>query len=294
MKRFILAIILTLAFCASDCFALNLRPYMQTPPEVQTFAKRVIEDGGKVVDLEYAQKLTRLVKQLDIWGNGKFLGDGNLGVKLNSGVSVQTLYDLSGNNNDATSGVTVNNQPVWTKNVQGGRAGLVFDGANTQRMDVSNESMFDFTDTFSIVVIYRSQKTVPIPYPTLLSKGLYQVSGWYLECGYSLGGNLEASTGSVHKTLVSEHTDSTFALSSFISNSGSANAYLNGAFKNSLESFTSLPNDLVLQIGYYSGGTSTNDFNGIVGSILLLDTALTTAQRTALETFIGHSYYAIY
>ena len=46
MKSFIFAIVLVLAFGANS-WAINLRPYMQTPPEVQMFAKRVIEDGGQ-------------------------------------------------------------------------------------------------------------------------------------------------------------------------------------------------------------------------------------------------------
>jgi len=292
MKRFIFAIILVLAFCA-DSFALNLRPYMQTPPEVQVFAKRVIEDGGQIVDLEFCQKYTRLSKQLLTWSNGKFVGDANMGVKLDaSGVSVQTLYDLSGNNNDAVQ-ATVGNQPVWTQNVQGGRAGLVFDGINDILITANTISISGNTPRTLQLCFLIDPITI---HP--------HVFGW----------GDQASLNTMFKIIVTSPAGSTGTWTLWGRGGGNdwetaisvtAGAFMNhvitydGAtadwFRNGLSSGTSnhvwITTATTAEIG--KGAIEGAPFTGKVLTSSIFNAALTTAQRTALESFVD-AYYSIY
>jgi len=291
MKRFIFAIVLVLAFCV-DSWAINLRPYMQTPPEVQVFAKRVIEDGGKVVDLEFCQKYTRLSKQLIIWSNGKFVGDANMGVKLNSGVSVQTLYDLSGNNNDATQG-TADNQPVWTANVQGGRYGMVFDGVDDDLVCTSNASL-NITEAITILMGIKVESFTAGKYMGLFDKSVtttswqsYMVADTHLvqlELYGTTGGPL-TGTGAIvagAATLLNLNYD---GANSFI--------YINGGLDNSEASTGSIGVSAQdLWIGTIDQ-SADNFFHGAITTKAILDVALTTAQRTATEAFLN-AYYTIY
>uniref|UniRef100_A0A6H1ZJS0 Lectin/glucanase superfamily protein n=1 Tax=viral metagenome TaxID=1070528 RepID=A0A6H1ZJS0_9ZZZZ len=281
MKRFILAvIIITLAFSA-DCFALNLRPYMQTPPEVQVFAKRVIEDGGKVVDLEYCQKYTRLSKQLIVWSNGKFVGDANMGVKLNSGVSVQTLYDLSGNNNDATSGVTVNNQPVWTKNVQGGRAGMVFDGN-----DVLKKTLGAAIENPSTVIFIGKQTATNSAYKVGFD-GITTNRRNLISYNTGVNGNLMLFAGA---SLISGFNVINVPLL--------LTAIFNGASSDFLKDGSSIVSGNCGAQGI--DGISVGDdwdtaypWIGSIDSIIVFNIALNSAQRQACENFVN-AYYSIY
>uniref|UniRef100_A0A6M3JCQ0 Lectin/glucanase superfamily protein n=2 Tax=viral metagenome TaxID=1070528 RepID=A0A6M3JCQ0_9ZZZZ len=284
MKRFILAIVLVLAFCV-DSWAINLRPYMQTPPEVQVFAKRVITDGGIVVDLEYCQKYTRLSKQLIIWDNMKFLGDANMGVQLDAtGVSVQKLYDLSGNNNDATQ-ATVGNQPVWTKNVQGGRAGMVFDG--TKWMGHT-----------------YSAGAIPISMYGIASRSAdnnYQIIVDYTSVGailHGLGANTAGDTNwaSFYEAWQSSSYSikNTFRIITIIERSGTdIDLITNGNVETkSPPGYSTEGSNERRNIGSVDNGRIQN-FYGSILTLGAIATTITTSQRTAIERHLN-AYYAIY
>ena len=296
MKRFILAIVLVLAFCA-DSFALNLRPYMQTPPEVQVFAKRVIEDGGIVVDLEYCQKYTRLSKQLIIWSNGKFVGDANMGVKLNSGVSVQTLYDLSGNNNDATQ-ATVGNQPVWTAGVQGGRAGMVFDGTD----DVLRTDSPVLSATNITVMAIASLVSFTGNYKARLMSQITNVGAWILTLGFATAAQTRdpfalvesGSVGAFSKSPI-EYAFNTTLLLDMTHDGTNLTLYINGSEKDQDAAIGTMDaSALVMSIGDIDLGWGTRNYSNIKYEFgACFSTALTTAQRTATEAFLN-AYYSIY
>jgi len=288
MKRFILAIVLVLAFGANS-WAINLRPYMQTPPEVQVFAKRVIEDGGQVVDLEFCQKYTRLAKQLLTWDSGKFVGDANMGVKLNSGVSVQTLYDLSGNNNDAVQ-ATPANQPVWTAGVQNGRAGMVFDGTN----DLLTRSTFGLSGSLSIIAVAMSNLTNDLE--SIVSDGGGATDGytldrtgvgqntfkWWAYDGDWLGVASATVTSGVHFLVSATH------------DSANMNIYINSGAPNTQAQGGMIQSTTAMAIGRHAATDEARRYlNGDECHLSIFDTNLTTAQRQALENFCN-AYYSIY
>jgi len=294
MKSFIFAIVLVLAFCV-DSWAINLRPYMQTPPEVQVFAKRVIEDGGQVVDLEYCQKYTRLSKQLIIWSNGKFVGDANMGVKLNSGVSVQTLYDLSGNNNDATQG-TADNQPVWTAAVQGGRNGLVFDGTNDKFLANHASMIFSKDSSFYIGSVAKFTALGS-------SMGTYSQDGNYDELGtalriraadnkpyFAIKDSGRSEGGVIANAAVSTGVGYNIA---GVYNGSLAVLFINGVQQTATYTWAQATGALPVVALATLGSEENFYLNGNLFNHVIFNVVPTTAQRTALESFVN-AYYSIY
>jgi len=268
---------------------------MQTPPEVQVFAKRVIEDGGKIIDLEYCQKYTRLSKQLIIWSNGKFVGDANMGVKKDAANAVSKLYDLSGNNNDATSGVTVNNQPVWTAGVQGGRAGLVFDG-NDDNL-TGSDANFPLGDTPRHELLVMKLDTVAKTFHEFTSYGEFSNTHGFLFSSDGLGksdkiliGYYSFNSGNFG-TLT---TDTQIVEMGQESSAVAIYLYLNGT--GASVSLPGTPCDTIaggaagFRIGY---GWNASYLDGVLFTNTIFNTALTTAQRTATEAFLN-AYYSIY
>jgi len=276
MKSFIFAIVLVLAFCV-DSWAINLRPYMQTPPEVQVFAKRVIEDGGQVVDLEYAQKLTRLAKQLDTWSNVKFLGDANFAYKSGVTTTVAKLYDLSGNNSDAVQ-ATAAYQPVWTANVQNGKAGVVFTVASTHTL-LHNLS-FGANSTFVALasrnggsgwVSIISCALDPIMATTLTSNNWGTYQGAEISTSYSIDGSFKLMINVLRAV-----NDLDLVTNGTVENKVTGSSWVSSG--RSLGSGQPL-------FAYY--------LNGTIIEVIMFNIALTTAQRTALESFVN-AYYSIY
>lgn len=249
-------------------------------PEAISFRSRVVSDGGIIVDFYYCDKTVKSTKGLGIWGNVKFLGDANMGVKLDaSGVSVQKLYDFSGNNNDATQG-TVANQPVWTKNVQGGRAGMVFDGTS----DFFNVTPAGPSANWTFIGIAKAsfvdanwhelfhQKTSRITI-TILANVFSIYDNNVRSSTYTL-----ADTTNFHFYYVSQATTT-------------LSFYVDGvAYATPASAGYSIGGSLA-QICAYENGTER--WSGPVTSVLIFGTALTTSQRTAIENMLN-AYYSIY
>jgi len=259
---------------------------MQTPPEVQVFAKRVIEDGGIVVDLEYCQKYTRLSKQLIIWSNGKFLGDANFAVKLN-GSGVTKFYDLSGNNNDATQG-TVANQPIWTANQQNGRAGLVFDGGG-DTLVISDNALLQFgTGSFSCVAGFNVPWFAGLTSHTIVSKNYTGFEMWryndttaflaYIGGTGNPPGGVNVTSDVMHLGVLTRNIDQCTLYADGVAGTPSTNS-------------TNVSN---VGTNVYLGARINNLYlTGKIYFQMVFNIALTTAQRTALETFVN-AYYSIY
>jgi len=274
MKRLILSIILTVLL-AFPCHAMMSPVPMgqMTDPAVETFCKRVQDDGGTVVDHESASKLVKLIKQSGVWGNVKFLADANFAVKLNSGVSVQTLYDLSGNNNDATQ-ATVDKQPVWTAGVQNGKYGMSFDGTN---------DFLATTPDATIKCIFGVAKTGPVisTYHTIFNAA-----------DDSDNSNVRMETGTpTYRAIGNEAVSSDFVWDAGTVMINSAVGY---TITVEVTHLLYEDNANAQTLGSIGGAFLSRYWKGDVDFATWLDIVPSTTQRTALDTFIGHSYYAIY
>jgi len=243
---------------------------------------RIQADGGTIVSEEWIRKAIWTLKNQGIYANCKFLGDANMGVKLDaSGVSVQTLYDLSGNNNDATSGVTVNNQPVWTANVQGGRAGLVFDGTD----DVLTAAIGTLSQPNTIITAIKNTRTVFTVTNVFIdtTNAVNRLSMYAQQTSGVLGAS--AGTDGLSATAIG----TTAQILTGLFNGASSVLYKNGA--SILAADFGAADMTGLSIGDYSAGGYP--YEGSFFPVIVINAALTTAQRTALETFVN-AYYSIY
>uniref|UniRef100_A0A6M3JYA1 Lectin/glucanase superfamily protein n=1 Tax=viral metagenome TaxID=1070528 RepID=A0A6M3JYA1_9ZZZZ len=298
--RFILAILIV--FFSSNCFAFWTKG-TDTAPEVQTFCKRVLDDGGTVVDIEYMDKTVKLLKQLGIWSNVKFLGDANFAVKLDaSGVSVQKLYDLSGNNNDAVQ-ATVGNQPVWTAAVQGGRAGMVFDGTSDfisfSPADIASDLLGSVLLNFSLSSSagYRNLFTAVEAstaihylqfYGSWNSSGTFTINQSENDVVDRVGGNTAIVSTPQIVHVISNGT----AYTIWVNGVSQSLTVLSGANTGDWFGDITLENTVTLGAGYDSGAASNFSAETLF-TVAIFNTALTTTQRTAIETFINQ-YYQIY
>jgi len=297
MRKTILAILLVIAF-STNCFAFWTKG-TDTAPEVQTFCKRVLDDGGTVVDVEYMDKLVKLLKQLGIWGNVNFLGDANFAVKKDAANAVATLYDLKGSN-DAVQ-TTGANQPIWTASSQNGKYGIGYSGA-TSFMTVGTESNFDFerTDSFSVYSILK----IPAAGGGYLTSKLTQggsYEGWEVVYGattYLYLINTLTSNQMYCKLDPPGFDDS--VTRSFLMTYNGTSAYAGIIFysNNVVQSHdgetgaltATILNAKNVYIGARDGGVN---FTGTIMTNIIFDIVPTATQRTAIETFINQ-YYQIY
>jgi len=253
---------------------------------------RIQADGGTIVSEEWIRKAIWTLKNQGIYANCKFLADANMGVKKDGANAVSKLYDLSGNDNDATQG-TAANQPVWTANVQGGRYGMVFDGVDDYLVCTSNASL-NITSAITILMGIKVESFTAGKYMGLFDKSVtttswqsYMVADTHLvqwEVYGTTGGVLTGTDAIVAEaaTLLNLSYD---GANSFI--------YINGGLDNSEASTGSIGVSAQdLWIGTIDQ-SADNFFHGAITTKAILDVALTTAQRTALESFVN-AYYQIY
>ena len=294
--RFILAILIV--FFSSNCFAFWTKG-TDTAPEVQTFCKRVLDDGGTVVDVEYMDKTVKLLKQLGVWSNVKFLGDANFGVKLN-GSGVTKFYDLSGNNNDATQG-TVANQPVWTAAVHNGKYGLVYDATDYMTLGtvIGNPASFSF-----VVVLSKQDISIGRGPPMAAWDGgtLGQVRN--IEIGNTGQGDLayyfadgtNQSNGYTAAGLVSNNTVFLW-VATYLTTENYVRMFKDAGSELAVTKVrTAATTNAGGTVYDFTLGSTVTDNLYLIGSMmtnLVFNTALTTAHRTAIKSFLN-AYYSIY
>jgi len=272
--RFILAILIV--FFSTDCSAFWTKG-TDTAPEVQTFCKRVLDDGGKVIDIEYMDKTVKLLKQLGVWSSVKFLADANFAYKSGVTTTVAKLYDLSGNNSDAVQG-TVVNQPVWTANLQNGKAGVVFTAASPHTL-LHNLS-FGANSTF----VALASRNGGSGYKSIISCTLDPIMATTVtSANWGTYQNVEIST--------SYSIDGSFKLMINVLRAvNDIDLVTNGTVENKVTGSSWINSGKSLG----SGQPAFQYFlNGTIIEVIMFNIALTTVQRTAIERMIN-SYYSIY
>jgi hypothetical protein len=224
-------------------------------------------------------RVIRTLKAQGIYTSCKFLADANFAYKNATGVA--TLYDISGNNNDATQ-ATGGNQPVWTAAQQNGKAGLVFDGTDDYIQTAAFSSALSQPNTLLAAVKPNGAATDEETICDGLSASrnlLYKniVAGnWAVYAG----GDEVISTVS---------TVGAFQVMTGIFNGASSELFQNGS---SIK--TGNPGAAVMDgVTIGQNFTLTGPGNITTGALFFLNAALSTAQRQALETLLNN-YYAIY
>lgn len=114
-------------------------------PETITQQRRIIADGGTVVNPTWMNNVIRTMKAMGIYGNAKLLTDANFGVKKDGSGAVSKLYDISGNNNDAVQ-ATGTSQPIWS--LVNGRGVITYDGVDDYLL-TTNTLNYLTTDNFT-------------------------------------------------------------------------------------------------------------------------------------------------
>lgn len=268
-----------------------------TDADAETQIRRIEADGGKVVDAAWLRLVIGTLKAQGIYTSCKFLGDANFAFKNAGDNKVSKLYDISGNNNDAVQ-ATAGNQPIWTANVQNGRAGLVFDGVD------------DYLATAASVVGGTSITALGVGSLTSFT-GNYtghlinqfntndSTSNWRLSLGAYSGVqkrdpffSIVIDSSATYSFSPIEIAFNTCMLLGGTHDGSLCTFYKNGAQIDQDAAIGTMNNiaGLPLYIGREGGGFYSNIK---YESGMVFSTALTTAQRTAIEAF-ANAYYSIY
>ncbi len=250
---------------------------------------RIKADGGTIVDPYWADSVIKTMKAQGIYTSAEFIGDANMAYKNAGAGAVSSLYDWSGNNNDATQ-ATGANQPIWTAAQQNGKAGFVFNGTSHF---LNGGAGAQFTNVLSIIEVSKCTNTAG-NYSMLMrvkSDGstdefIFQLNyadtspwvsfrnkPWYAAVNASIFNyHLAVATGQYDTAAFTLFINgSNISLSTAGSTGGAGNANVYGVDSSEAAGFTKGPVSLL--------GT----FNVL----------LSTAQRQALESLIN-AYYAIY
>jgi len=260
---------------------MNIPMYDSNPNNVGALVtaqvERVEADGGKIIDVDYIEGMLATLVELGLMDNVKFLGDANFGVKKDAANAVSKLYDLSGNNNDVVQ-ATGANQPVWTKAVQGGRAGLVFDGTDILTLTLGS-ALSQPNTVFAVFKDISGAGVISIFDGPAGSRHALQrivaTENWRIYAG----GTINGPNG---------HSGVTPTLASIVFNGISSGLFISGVSEAS--------GDIGIQGlgGFWIGADDYGGrMTGNIYSSIVINAALTTSQRTAIETYLN-AYFAIY
>jgi hypothetical protein len=269
--------------------------------ETRLQANRIIADGGTVVDTAWMNKVIKTLKNMNIYSDCKFIAGANLGFKNAGSNKISTLYDVSQYNNDMTQSVDAN-RPIWTAAQQNGKAVATFDGTN-DAMDDTSMSVTGLVHDLTLFVVYN-------PVTLTHNEGIVSFAAssddWNNEdsftfCQFTVGGK----TNNFFRGFSDPNTldirgasagAAAFHLVTTQLSAGTGYMWTDGA--NQLSDTYSNTNQIDLtRVGLGArlnagAGFSVWGHNQI-GIVILCAGALTTAQRTEIETLIN-SYYAIY
>ena len=263
-------------------------------PETIIQRNRIVADGGTIVDLKWMDRVIRMMKGAGVYGSAKFIGDANMGVKKDGGTgAVSTLYDISGNNNDATQ-ATGTKQPIWTAAQQNGKAAVIFDGS-----DDFLQITYQWANS-AFHVLSAIKQTTAKEYPAIISESSGTDNG-YLALGFDAAATHKVAiskTGLATSSSDLTNTINTTSLLEYFSTGIVAGAVTVTSAQNTIVngsdlSLTGLSTASTTTIAMSKGG-SADVMEGLVISLMLFSgITLTANQRTALGLLINN-YYAIY
>ena len=258
------------------------------------------------------------ISGLQLWldaADSSTLFDATAGGNLvaTDGTAVARWADKSGNNRHATQG-TANARPLLKTSVKNGRNVLRFDGANDKIIIPNSAGAFSFayTSPFAIFVVCKNDGTTnTYNFWAIADNGITGGNrGFYF--GQSGSGNNKSAGFSLYNSWnapVIENGSSAliprtqFSLASFLLNptapvaADRSSGFVNGAnqFNNNTRTLTPTAGNTVenLTIGGQASFSTQAQFIGDISEILIYNSALTTTQRQAVETYLN-SKWALY
>ena len=246
---------------------------------------RIITAGGMVTDFTWMNLVITTLKAQSIYTNCVFLGDANFGVEKDVVNAVATLYDISGNDDDATQGVGAN-QSIWTAGVQNGKYGIVYDGAG-DRFDTPAIDGFP-SKRGSIIIV--SNNTLGTGSSTLLSTYPGAGTVWEVQTWVDTVKN-KWYDGAISR-LATVFDSATHTIQTIIRSGDTAtDFYINGTVDSNWTVTDNQHSVNAITIGAQTDGNPS--LTGNILTVFMIDVALTTTQRQALESLINN-YYAIY
>lgn len=269
-------------------------------PETMTQCRRIVADGGTIVDQRYMDRIIRTMKAQGIYTSAKYIGDANIAVKKDGSNAVSTLYDISGNNNDAVQ-ATGSKQPIWTAAQQNGKPGLVFDGVDDYLETGAN---VDLSGAMSALCLFTTPNSDPDGAGQfLLSNDPVNVVGAQLfitHKQYTNRMSVDYYNGGYRYATTTETCEKNLTyLLSAVRDNGLATS-TTAIWKNGTA-------QTVTMTGAYAVGETANHLfigglsrtltgyfwkKGIL-NVSIFNTNITTAQRQAMENVLNN-YYAIY
>lgn len=263
-------------------------------PETVVQQARVIADSGTVVSVAWMNETLKRVKVLGIYTNTKFLVDANFAYKTSGGAgAVDTLYDISGNNNDAVGVTTA--RPIWTANQQNGRAGLVFDGTDDILASADLNSGITDISGCSLLQVLKPITFTGEDITLAVRKGGLgggRVRGLYLAANTHNMGFVCFTPDSVSATAAD--TNTMLFEGHLATDKRTVSGYKN-TVNISLDVLGSDATSCDNPTHFCIGGTESGSYFANVSAMfsMITNAALSTAQRQAMEGLINN-YYAIY
>ena len=297
----ILKILFILLLIPSITFAWWHQNIAARSAEARLQAARITADGGTVVDVAWINKVIKTLKHMGIYSDCKFIAGANLGFKNAGSNKVSTLYDVSEYNNDVVQ-TTDANRPIWTAAQQNGKAVVIFDGTN-DALDDTSMTVTGLVHDLTLFVAYN-------PATLTHNEGIVSFAAasddWNNEdsftfCQLTVGGTTnqlfrgfsDPNTCDIQGVSASA---AAFHLVTTQFNAGTAYMWTDGA--NELSDTYSNTNQIDLtRVGLGARLDAGAGFsvwgNNQIGIVILCAGALSTAQRTEIETLINE-YYSIF
>lgn len=264
-------------------------------PETLVQNARIIADGGTIVNWFQGNSFIRMFKELEILSNCKILADANFAYKNATGVT--TFYDyVSGNNNDIVQTIGAK-QPIWTADVQNGRAALLFDGSD-DILTIPDSSGFTLSTNGLYISFWMSFSSLAGDFQGLFSHYLDGDHRWQFYFEKAAGMMFYVNDGVNNGVVISQASVLGYAINTFyhlaIARSvNDWNLYRNGvSVKSATNSYDIQDINAPMTLGNLVDGAGTY-LTSKVGGCVLFTTALSTEQRQALESLVN-TYYAMY
>ena len=206
-------------------------------------------------------------------------------LSLNDGDAVTTWTDSSGNARDATQ-ATAGLKPIYKTNVINGQPVIRFDGTD-DRLVTSSVAVAG--GAFSAFIVLKFASTSGAQYP-LFNGDNVAGNGWALESGAGTAGK----RGVLYRGNAISDDGTTSTITELWSvtrtSAPSLNFYLNGTITSIAADASALtaPTNKVV-VGGDSGG-SAGFFNGDIAEIIIFDSALSTGNRQAIESYLAGKY----
>jgi len=265
--------------------------------DTEAYITRVEADGGEVINPTLVDAAYQLLADNSI--SPLVWVDPNFGVKKNVSDLVETLYDISDNDHDATQ-TTEGYRPLWVDDQQGGMATIQFNGSDeflTEGTQLGKPASFTACTVF---------KTSNITTQTAIWMNRTETGDstpwWGALVRYNSNGDMglmtsTASTYTGSRTATGQIGTSSYYLRTdrYATGSDDHFIYLNttslsltyAAHVAETNSGTSFD----FRIGMY--GDAAIYYTGYIGSLLIISSSLSDTDRGYCEAFIN-SYYGIY